>query len=102
MKLVRFTLFYNIFANFLHHRKALIKLSGLCVSFFWFIFGKLEKNQKNRFLMYYKSQRNDIVSFQYLKKSKGFLSILKLFIVKSNMLNPKMNLFFKSEYFSLT
>jgi hypothetical protein len=53
------------------------------------MFGKLE----NRFLMYYKSPKNGIVSFQYLKNTKGFLSILKLFIVKSNMLNPKINLF---------
>ena len=38
--------------QYVHHFIALKKLFDLCVSFFKFLLGKLEKNKKNRFLMY--------------------------------------------------
>ena len=49
--------------------------------------------------MCFKSQKNDLASFQYLENFGRFSKHLKPVLVKSNTLNPKMDLIFESEYF---
>ena len=62
-----------ILHQYVHHSIALKKLSDLCVSFFKFLFAKFGKNN---FLIYFKSEKNYLVSFQYLKKTKRFSKLI--------------------------